>query len=194
MSQTVQPTSMRRVLRDRAYGILQQVAFFKDWKIEPGRALPVPDSDFPFLGIWAWVERGNTESPAGTAPMSLTTATLHFVAYYRAIDLGECEDALDCAIEQIRNGLLTNPDFFINASTGVADVRDVTSHQVQVKIDGSGDAHLGQASLSLDVTYNEIFEPVLLNDLETVGVTVEPNAAGPGAGATLEATTVLATS
>ena len=175
-------------MRTRAATILSATPALEGVKIEVARGTELQSSDFPAVSIYAAQENATQQNMAGTAPLFLTTVTVHIVLDNAQIRLTDAIEEQDALIDAVKCALMTSPLFMR------PPVRSVTKIDVSTKMDGnSADSHQGKAVVSIEAELTEAFEPHITDDLLTIMTTFAAHRVTAAAAADTPAPAFVAT-
>ena len=92
----------------------------------------------------------------------------------RDTQLPGVEAVLDTLIDQVQTALLGNPAFYQPTGTGARLIRNVSNVTVDAGIKADGASHLGGATVSFDLAYQDAYPTLATTDLSQIAITIDP--------------------
>jgi hypothetical protein len=151
------PLPIRASVREAALALLREQVPQVEGRVHSARAWPLPAGaerkSLPALLVYAFRER---KVPTGNLgpPSFDTTVTLQIMARASGKREADVEAQLDEISGAIEEGLLEDPNF-------VSSLSSVGNIDTTIDIRAEGDLIVGEAAISIDVTWGEDFQPRL---------------------------------
>ncbi|MFH5926441.1 hypothetical protein [Roseomonas xinghualingensis] len=149
------PLPIRAGVRAAALALLREQVPQVEGRVHSARVWPIPvgaeRKSLPALLVYAFRER---KAPTGNlgAPSFNTTVTLAIMARAAGKREADVEAQLDEICGGIEAGLLEDPNF-------VSCLSSVGAIDTVIDIRGEGDLMVGEAAITIEVTWGENFEP-----------------------------------
>lgn len=148
-----------------AYGVLLDGVAVP---VEAERIDPVEVQDVPRIIVYT-DDSASSDSRGGTAPAFAVTAQIVVQAVAAAALQADALAALDALIAQIKDGLLSDPDW-------VKQFANAASMRTQRAMRGDGAKSLADGRVLIECTWREIYPPRVTQKLATVTLTTNPSA------------------
>lgn len=171
-------TLVRSVIRDLAVEVLLDLGTVAGKYVFGSRDTSLQQGDVPAVLVYILSERGEG-MPGRTEPQFRTTLTLVIDCLAASTNLRRCETMLDALSEQVTEGLLRSPKFVgaKNPDTGGKLFEGFSDLVVTVAFSGEGDRHNGTTRIALGIRFHDVYPPLVLQPLTTIGLntdTIQP--------------------